>query len=177
MEFLDRLAVGRIEPLQLSSRAVRALPAANRRLVVEFGTWSAPWVMATLASIVHDRQDAARSQQHNCRDYNKQGVFHCDSPMAKGPPLFGAAGGRQEAAMASLQHPERMRTRAAGSCYGEPKSCTEAPRSPRSAFAAAKGRRFRRGCRRRSPRSRRAHPAALLACAIEDGHPDPGRGT
>ena len=70
--------------------SVRALPAANRRLVVEFGTWSAPWVLATLASIVHDREDAARSQQHNCRDDN-QGDFHCGSPTTKGPPLFGAA--------------------------------------------------------------------------------------
>jgi hypothetical protein len=72
-------------------------------------------------------------------------------------PLFGAAkGGTREAAMASLQHPERMRTRAGPSCYGGPKSCTEAPRSPRSSFAAAKGRRLRRGCGRRSRRSRRA---------------------
>jgi hypothetical protein len=70
--------------------SVRALPAANRRLVVEFGTWSAPWVMATLASIVHDCQDAARSQQHNCRG-GKQGDFHCGSPTAKGPPIFGTA--------------------------------------------------------------------------------------
>jgi hypothetical protein len=91
-------------------------------------------------------------------------------------PFSGRQGGTREAAMASLQHPERMRTRAGPSCHGEPKSCTEAPRSPRSSFAAAKGRRFRRGWGRRSPRSRRAHPAALLACAIEDGHPDPGRG-
>jgi hypothetical protein len=71
--------------------SVRALPAANRRLVVEFGTWSAPWVMATLASIVHDREDAARSQQH--RDDNKQGDFHCGSPTAKGPPFRGGKGG------------------------------------------------------------------------------------
>jgi hypothetical protein len=29
---------------------------------VEFGAWSAPAVLAGLASIIHDRQDAARSQ-------------------------------------------------------------------------------------------------------------------
>ena len=39
----------------------RALAAANC-LVVEFGIWSAPWVMARFAGTVHDRQHAARSQ-------------------------------------------------------------------------------------------------------------------
>jgi hypothetical protein len=75
--------------------------------------------------------------------------------------------------MASLQHPERMRTRAARSCYGEPKSCTEAPRSPRLPFPAAKGRRFRRGCGARSSMQRRTIRAPILTRVFKDRRPDP----
>jgi hypothetical protein len=56
--------------------SVRALPAPNC-LVVELGSWSAPLMMARLASIVHDGQGAARRQQHHCHDDHKWGDFHC----------------------------------------------------------------------------------------------------
>ena len=91
-------------------------------------------------------------------------------------PFQGAARGRREAAMASLQHPERMRTRADRSCYGEPKSCTESPRYHAQCSQQPKGRCFRRGCERRSPRPRRACCGARRP-RVEDGRPDPGRGT
>ena len=78
-------------------------------------------------------------------------------------PFSGRQGGTREAVMASLQHPERMRTRAGPSCYGEPKSCTQGPRSPRSSFAAAKGRRFKARLRKTLAEVAAGHPAALGA--------------
>src|SRR5262249_48596510 len=83
-------------------------------------------------------------------------------------PFQGAARGRREAAMASLQHPERMRTRADRSCYGEPKSCTESPRYHAQRSQQPKGRCFRRGCERRARRGRGGPAAAARRPRVED---------
>ena len=46
-------------------------------------------MIARLASIVHDGQDAARRQQHHCRDDHKWGDFHygLDTALADTPRM------------------------------------------------------------------------------------------
>ena len=52
----------------------------------DVGNWSAPAVLAALASFVHDRQRAAgHGHDRNRGEDNQQGRLHCDLATA-GPP-------------------------------------------------------------------------------------------
>ena len=71
-------------PAKFELSHTRILAAPSLCMEPDVGDWSAPCVMAALARVVHDRQDAAGSK-HNDREHNKQRGLHT-RPRYCGPP-------------------------------------------------------------------------------------------